>query len=116
MPNWPEALPQSPLLDGARETPADTVIRTAMETGPAKTRRRTTAGTGRLSLTYILSRAELTVLEGFFSTDLFGGALSFAFPHPRLGETVDCRFRQPPAFAPINGDFFRVGLELEVLP
>lgn len=53
MPNWPETLPQSPLLDGWRETPADNTVRTAMEAGPAKVRARGTAGAGKMSLTYI---------------------------------------------------------------
>lgn len=116
MPNWPESLPQSPLIDGSRETPADTAIRTEMEAGPAKIRQRTSAGTARLSLTYIMSRAEVEVLQGFFSAGLSSGAMQFDFTHPRTEETVGCRFRQPPAYAPINGDFFRVGVELEVLP
>lgn len=116
MPNWPETLPQSPLIDGCRETPADTVIRTEMETGPAKARLRTTAGVSRLSLTYIMSRAEVDTLQGFFNADISSGALQFDFTHPRTQETIGCRFRQPPAYAPINGDYFRVGIELEVLP
>lgn len=116
MPHWPETLPQSPLLDGCRETPADRTVRTAMDTGPAKVRTRGTAGAGRLSLTYILSCAELAALEAFFEQELIAGALKFSFPHPRKEQSVDCRFRQPPAWAPINGNFFRVGIELEVLP
>ena len=116
MPVWPDTLPQSPLLDACRETPADTSIRTNMDAGPAKVRARTTAGTGRLSLAYILSRAEVAVLDGFFREELTSGSLKFSFPHPRTENTVDCRFRQPPAYAPINGDFFRVAVELEVLP
>lgn len=116
MPSWPVTLPQSPLNDGTREIAADTTIRTAMDAGPAKVRSRTTAGVAKLSLSYIMSRAEVDVLQAFFDADLVSGALKFSFPHPRREETVDCRFRQPPAYAPINGDFFRVGVELEVLP
>ncbi len=116
MTTWPDTLPQSPLLDASRETPADTTIRTNMDAGPAKLRARTTAGVGKLSLAYILSRAEVAVLDSFFKDELTGVALKFSFPHPRTAETLDCRFRQPPAYAPINGDFFRVAVELEVLP
>lgn len=116
MPIWPETLPQSPLSDGMRETPADVLVRTSMDTGPAKCRPRTSAGVARLALSYIMNRAEVESLSDFFNDDLMWGALSFSFPHPRLEESVDCRFKQPPSYAPINGDFFKVTMELEVLP
>lgn len=116
MPAWPSSLPALPLADGCRETAPDTSIRTEMDAGPAKVRARTTAGVAQLSLSYIMSRAELGTLEAFFRDELVSGALKFAFPHPRREETVDCRFRRPPAWTPVNGDFFRVGVELEVLP
>lgn len=116
MPTWPLTLPQAPLVDGLRETAADTTLRTAMDAGPAKLRSRTTAGVAKLSLSYIMSREEVGTLQEFFDDDLVSGALKFSFPHPRVDATVECRFRQPPAYAPINGDFFRVALELEVLP
>lgn len=116
MPDWPTSLPALPLVENYGEAQADTTIRTEMETGPAKARRRTTAGVSQLSLSYILSRAEAVTLEEFFENDLAGGALQFSFPHPRKGETVGCRFRRAPALSPINGDYFRVGVELEVLP
>lgn len=116
MPIWPETLPQSPLSDGMIETPADVLVRTNMDTGPAKFRPRTSAGVGKLALSYIMSRAEVETLSDFFNDDLLWGALSFSFPHPRLEEPVDCRFRQPPSYAPINGEFFRVSMDLEVMP
>lgn len=116
MPDWPTSLPALPLAESYGETQAVTVIRTEMETGPAKARRRTTAGVSLLNLSYILSRAEAATLEEFFENELAGGALQFSFPHPRKAQTVGCRFRRPPALSPINGDYFRAGVELEVLP
>ena len=44
MTSWPATLPVSPLLDGFIETVPETIIRTDMDQGPAKTRQRTTAG------------------------------------------------------------------------
>lgn len=116
MPIWPDTLPQSPLSDGMIETPADVLVRTSMDAGPAKFRPRTSAGVARLALSYIMSRAEVETLSDFFNDDLMWGVLSFSFPHPRLEEPVDCRFKQPPSYAPINGDFYKVAMELEVLP
>ncbi|MEZ0260292.1 MAG: hypothetical protein ACAH80_04740 [Alphaproteobacteria bacterium] len=113
---WPETLPQSPLIDGFRETPANTALRTEMDTGPAKLRQRTTAATATLSLTFIISTVQLATLDSFYADTLQGGTLSFDFTHPVTGETVNCRFRQPPARAALAGGYFRTGIELEVLP
>jgi hypothetical protein len=116
MPAWPFTLPASPLVDGFRETLPDTVLRSPMDQGPAKLRRRTTAGTGALSLTYLLTRTEVDTLMDFFNSTLAGGALSFDFTHPVSGADLSCRFRQMPAWAPVNSEYFRAAVELEVLP
>ena len=116
MPAWPGTLPASPLMDSFRETVPDTVLRTETDQGPAKLRQRTTAGVRRLSLSYIMSQSQISDLENFFLVTLMGGALGFDFTHPRTEETETCRFRQPPEYAPLNGNFFRVAVDLEVLP
>ena len=113
---WPETLPQSPLIEGFRETPANTALRTEMETGPAKLRQRTTAATATLSLAYLMGTAQLAALDGFYAGTLQGGTLPFDFTHPVTGETISCRFRQPPARVALTGGYFRAGIELEVLP
>lgn len=115
MPTWPNTLP-APLADACRETAANTVVRSDMEQGPAKTRQRTTAGVSRLSLGYLMSASQISDLQDFFETDLIGGALGFGFTHPRTGDTVTARFRQPPEYASANGGYFRASIELEVLP
>lgn len=115
MTDWPESLPLA-LCEGYRETLPETALRTTMDQGPAKTRQRTTAGTTALSLNFILSTAQAALLDDFFNGTLAGGSLAFAFPHPRRGATVSCRFRQPPAYSALNGDYYKAGLELEVLP
>lgn len=113
---WPDTLPEAPLLDGFHEEAPDTAVRTSMEQGPAKVRRRTTAGVGRLEMRYLLSKAEVDALEGFYQDTLGGGALSFAYTHPRTGLSVTCRFAEPPHYATTNGSYFLVALTLETLP
>ncbi|QLH37711.1 MAG: hypothetical protein HWD60_00095 [Defluviicoccus sp.] len=41
---WPSSLPQKPLVDGFSETAPNLVVRSPMDVGPAKVRRRATAG------------------------------------------------------------------------
>lgn len=116
MPVWPVTLPSSPLVEGFREVPPETVLRSSMDQGPAKLRRRTTAGTGTLSMIYMLTRAQVDTLKDFFNDTLAGGTLGFDFTHPVSGTGLTCRFRQMPAYAPVNSEFFRASIELEVLP
>lgn len=116
MPSWPPTLPSSPLADGLRETLPATALRTEMDQGPAKLRRRTTAGAATLSVNYLVSRAQVDGLQEFFNETLAGGTLPFDFTHPVSGASVSCRFRQPPAYAAVNAQYFRAALELEVLP
>ncbi len=116
MPAWPETLPLSPLAGSFRETLPDTVLRTGMDQGPAKLRQRSTAGTRGILVSYILDRAQVMTLDDFHETALEGGALSFSYTHPRDDNTVTCRFKRPPEFVSLNGDYYRVTLELEILP
>lgn len=113
---WPNTLPAAPLVEGFHETPGQTAVRTQMEQGPAKVRRRTTAGVDSMSLLLLLSKAQVATLESFFSDTLAGGALGFAYTHPRTGLSVTCRFTAPPQYTPTNGNYFKAALSLEVLP
>ena len=113
---WPNTLPGSPLLDNFREIAPKTSIRTDMEQGPAKVRQRTTAAIRMLQLTYLMSKDQVAILETFYLATLQGGSGSFSFVHPRSNATVSCRFIRPPEYGSGNGNFFKVMIELEVLP
>jgi hypothetical protein len=116
MTTWPDTLPAAPLLENFQELLPETAIRTDMDTGPAKVRQRTTAGVGMLMVNYLLSVAETVVLDAFYRTPLSGGTTAFDYTHPRTGATLSCRFAEPPEYAPVNGNYFKATLTLEVLP
>ena len=107
MPNWPVTLPVYPLLEGYRETPPNQIIRSQMDQGPAKLRRRTTAAVRLFQVGFMLSQSQIDDLENFYLTTLVGGALSFDFTHPRTGATVTCRFASPPEYSAANGDYLK---------
>jgi hypothetical protein len=116
--SWPAALPQSPLLQGASGSFAKTAIRTSMDAGAAKVRRRFTAAVRPFKCSFEVTAAQLATLEDFFANTLAGGALSFTFPHPLYG-TVTMRFvtDEPPAWQPRDDpSAFEVQLSLEVMP
>lgn len=116
-PTWPATLPQGFLVDGYREVMPKTTIRTPMDAGPAKVRRRFTAGVRMLSGRTAMTREQTETLDTFFNTTLAGGALSFDWTHPRTQAPMTCRFASEPEFSPQSGGMrWIVTLNLEILP
>jgi len=110
---WPTTLP-APLQDGFSETPPDTSVRSSMDSGPDKIRRRYTAGPRLFSLKYHLTKALVATLDDFFVTTSRSGSLAFNWTHPRTGAACEARMR-----APKYGAFEHEGeatVEIEVLP
>ena len=63
-----------------------------------------------------MSKAQVAALDTFYLATLQGGSLPFDFVHPRRNATVAARFTKPPEYAAGNSGFFRVAIELEILP
>lgn len=116
MPQWPETLPASPLASKYEETAPDNILRTQMEQGPAKLRRRATGGVAQLEAGYLMTAAQVAALEEFRRDQIAGGALAFDFPHPRTGTAVSCRLRKSPVITARGNGHYHVRLSLEVLP
>ncbi len=116
MPAWPGALPTAPLIAGLRETLADNVVRTQMDQGPAKVRRRSTGNVKSLQVQYILTAAQKDLLITFFVTTLVDGSLSFDFDDPLAGSSATVRFIGPPTFNAVNATTWSTALALEILP
>ena len=91
MPVWPPALPQVPLRDGYTDSAPSNLLRTDMDTGPAKVRRSGTARPHTVQATYVLYDDEAEILEEFILETLAGGALCFDWPHPTLKRQVRAR-------------------------
>jgi hypothetical protein len=75
---WPSSLPQRPTVGGYLERFADTVLRTAMEAGAAKTRRRFTAAPRQIEVTFRVNAAQAAIFKSFFEETTAGG------PGPRV--------------------------------
>ena len=80
---WPPTLPL-PTVDGYNVEPGDTIIRTEMDAGLARQRRRFTDSPTRLSVRWIMRRDQYAIFEGwyrwhakeganFFTINLLGG-------------------------------------------
>jgi len=94
--DWPATLPQTVDRDGYDETFVDTTIRTQMDAGEPKTRRRFTAGIQPIVIRLRLTDTQVTTLETFFKTDTASGSLPFNWTHPRKGTAVVMKFKGPP--------------------
>ncbi len=116
MPNWPETLPIYPLLQGYRETISETVLRSEMDTGPAKTRQRSSAYVSQIHVQFLVNSAQLSVFRDFYDQDLSTGALSFDFHHPTKQKVVSCRFAASYEVTAVSNAFHRIQAVLEVMP
>ena len=114
---WPASLPQESLVEGFSEQAPNTLIRSQMEAGPAKVRRRFTSGPRNFDCQLYLSPAQVDALDAFYVSTLAGGALSFDWKHPRTQAAVTFRFVEPPNYKPVKrGAAWQAFLKLEVLP
>jgi hypothetical protein len=112
---YPITLPQQALVDGFNLKAKAQNIRTQMESGPSKVRRRFTKKISNFKITQRLTAAQFDILETFYDTTLQGGSLSFTFTHPINGTTLTLRFTEEldyRADGPIN---FIVSMALETI-
>lgn len=85
---WPATLPQVP-QKGFTESIGVNIVRSSMDSGPAKQRRRS-AKPNSMQLSFILTTAQVATLEAWIKNDIKGVA-RFGFPHPRLYTVVEAR-------------------------
>ena len=92
-------LPQSPLLEGYEETPPEIVLRSTVDAGPQKVRRRFTANIGLITCRYEMTKPQVARSTTSTSAPAGGGSVVFEWPHPWRPVTVRARFREPRAIA-----------------
>lgn len=114
MPSWPTTLPEFVLREGFREGFKDLVIRSKMDTGASKRRRRFSDGPEEHKFPLFLTSAELDIFKEFYETELASGALSFQKIHPRTEVLETWAFTGPiPPVTAIGPDVYSVILPLE---
>lgn len=115
---WPPALPQSP-QDSFSGSKAVNVLRTPMDAGPAKMRRRS-AGVETMSCTFYMTNAQIALLDEFIEETIMATA-RFAFKHPRTQAIVEARIvpqsnGEMYSYSYITNDWWSVGIAMEILP
>lgn len=115
---WPETLPQTPNTDYS-ETNGVLVLRTSMDAGPAKMRRRGSRP-NTMQVAFEMSTAQVEILRAFVH-DTLKGTARFGFTHPRTNEIIEVRIvpQQDNTLFSIGyilPDYWRISMQLEILP
>lgn len=90
---WPTSLPQKPLVDGYKRVLPNNLIRSSMDTGSDKVRKRGRFKPQEISASYVLTAAQRNTLESFVHDNLAEGAICFNWPHPELNKLVRARLK-----------------------
>lgn len=110
MATWPSTLPIS--RENFSESPADRVMRSSMDVGPAKIRRRSTAAVRPVRMKLVLNDAQLDTLDTFYEAN---EAFAFDFVNPRTSVTERARFTDVPTYS-LDQTMWNVAINLELLP
>lgn len=113
--DWPATLYGYILADGFQEITPDNLIRTEMEVGPAKVRRRGTAAVRKFSVQMFFTAAKLATFETFYVTTSKNGSLAFSYYAPRTKTLADHRFASIPSYSQRDSGFV-VSFQLEQMP
>lgn len=102
------------MLRGFNVAPSVSVIRTEMDVGMAKMRRRSTVALTTTEGELLCSTAQVEALELFFLESTKGGTVRFQIPAPHTNKPQEARFMEPPQFQWIGGEWWRVRVRLEL--
>ena len=118
MPTWPTAggFPQTPQFQNFQEVTPDALVRTRMDTGPEKVRRRFTAAVRPFKMQLGLTTAQVATLDTFYITTLEHGSLAFDWVHPRTSTSCSMRFKNTITYKRLGPDLWTAAFEVDLLP
>ena len=97
--------------------PVDQTIRTEMEVGTARVRRRTSARNDMFTTAWLMSNTQVATFRNWFDTSINGGASWFDIALPlasTVESTVQARFRGPYAITHAGGTYWKIAGVLEI--
>lgn len=113
---WPESLGCPQQSGYSENTESTSVIKTQMQSGPQKMRRRVSYSPRQISMSLILAGAGVQTLDGFYWTTL-NEVGSFYWPDYRKPLAEDnvavYRFIDPPSYSSIGPELWSASLQLE---
>ena len=113
--SWPATLPDWS-WEGLEEQPPDVAVRTEMDAGPPKVRRRHTTNARPFTGRVVLIKTEVATFDEFYVTTLKGGTLRFDYTNPRTGDTDDFLFAGVPKYRNIGPAQYEVAFNVFKMP
>jgi len=114
MATWP--LSNYVLPDGYSEKPPDNSLRTEMDDGPVKTRRRSIAARRPITAQKQMTASDVAILDTFYTDTLVDGTLPFDWINVRTDASVEMMFVEAPVYEALGGSAWMVSMKLEILP
>lgn len=116
--SWPTGVPQVP-QKGFTEAGGSLILRSPMDAGPAKQRRRGKSP-NTMQVSFVWTNAQTAAFESFVENTLRGTA-RFTFTHPRTLQTVEVRIVPQGSGTLYNITYLAPGytttaFQLEILP
>lgn len=110
---WPATLPTG-FLTGFTGRQRAAIVRSEMDVGLPKLRRRATYAWDELDGELFCTRAQVEALRLFYRETLAGGTQRFVLNSPIDLRTYEGRFREPPEVSFVGGNYFRARLSLDL--
>ena len=118
MATWPSTLPH-PLRSGYTLEPQDATVRTDMDVGPARVRRRTRSAPDTITLSWLFDAAQMAAFRAFWDDEWNAGAAWVVIPLRDGTSTAlvsrECRPRQASfKAAVVSSSHWQVDMTIEV--
>lgn len=110
---WPSILPQG-FLRGFTVKVRNSVLRTQMDVGPDKVRRRVTYTAEDVTGQLMCTEAQAQALDLFYRETTRSGTERFTINAPHFGLPREARFLEPPEMSWVGGNLYQCKLSLEL--
>jgi len=110
---WPASLPDCP--QSWQETEIDVLIRTEMDVGIEKTRRRYTGKRMAVQVSWTITANLYHVFIDFFETTLKQGIDTFDYDHPITKVATEYRFTEPPSISFLGDRAVQISCDWEAV-
>lgn len=111
---WPPQLPK-PKLDGYSLALQPAFVRSDMDAGPARQRRRFTQAPTDITMELVLDQSQMAIFEAWYEHRIDSGAAWFDAPmlNGQGVTTIEARFIEPWQSQPVSGTHHRVACKWE---
>ena len=110
---WLSTLPSNFNYNSFSEGQQSGLVRTNMDAGPAKVRRRFTAAVETYAGSMTMDSTQKSAFKVFYQTTTKMGSLTIEFPNPVSIGTIDVRFVGTPTYKALENSYWTVSFSIE---